>query len=91
MNYKLTCTNQITGEVDPIDFYETVEQANIDLTDIWNTFNNCSIVKPSPIITNSKGLSFCYSTTGKHEIYQVEVFDVIMEQLFDILKPINQN
>jgi hypothetical protein len=86
MNYKLTCTNQITNEVEVIDLYETVEQANIDLTDIWNT-----IVKPSPIITNSKGLSFCYSTTGKHEIYQVEVFNVIMEQLFDIFKPINQN
>lgn len=91
MKYKLTCKNQITNEVEVIDYYDSPEQANIDIADIWATYSNCSIVKPTPIITNSKGLSFCYSVIGNHLIYQVEVYDPIMEQLFEILKPINQN
>jgi len=90
MKYKLTFKNQITNEVEVIDVYDTIENANTDLVDIWGTYNRCSIAEPSPIITNSKGLSFCYSTNGIHLIYQVEVFDPIMEELFDFLKPINQ-
>lgn len=91
MNFKLTVKNQITKEVEVIEYYETVEQANKDLSEIWQGFVDCAIVKPSPIITNEKGLSFCYSTTGRHEIYQVEKYNYIMEQLLDIMKPANQN
>ena len=91
MKYKLTCKNQITKETEVIDYYDSVEQANADLADIWQSYNDYAITKPSPIITNEKGLSFCFSTTGKHEIYQVEKYDHVFELLSDIFKPINQN
>jgi hypothetical protein len=91
MNFKLTVKNQITKEVEVIEYYEKLEQANKDLSEIWQGFNDCAIVKPSPIITNEKGLSFCYSSTGRHEIYQVEKCNYILDKLFDIMKPVNQN
>jgi len=87
----ITCKNQITNKIEVIDYYETIELANIDLKDIWKSYNDCSIVKPTPIISNKKGLSFCFSTNNKHEIYQVEKYDFIFETLAEYFKPYNQN
>lgn len=91
MNFKLTCQNLITKEVEVIELYENVVEANIDLKDIWQTLLDCSISKPSPIIANQKGLSFCFSATNRHELYQVEEYNPILDIMFDVLKPANQN
>lgn len=94
MKYRIVIIDQSTRkEIEVVDYYESLEEANRELEEIQQdlkrlTFNH-KIVSETINLTGFK--SFAISTCGEHLIYQVEVFDPIVAEIFEIFKPYNQN
>jgi hypothetical protein len=91
--YKITKTNRLKGE-ELIDIQPTLYEANYELDEI-RSMEFCRINYKTDTIeeikANEKGLYFDITIKGEKYTYQVEYFDEIVEAMFDIFKPYNQN
>lgn len=92
--FRLTKTNQKTSEVEVIDINSNKSCLNMDLIEIRDMICKCSIygqIGVSPLLSNTKGLSFCISQGKEHYIYQVEEYNPTFDELTEALRPLNQN
>jgi len=92
--FRLIKKNQNTSEIDVIDIDNSKPKLNQDLIEIRDMECTCSIfgqIGVTPLLSNSKGLSFCTSRGNQHYIYQVEEFNPMFDELSEAFCPSNQN